>query len=203
MRALKALRNTATGGAYAGNLRRFATLGTLRAMHRLGMIRADAGTIQHGVYVSLTEHGRACSEDAATLDGVTECNVCDLLEALAAERAKVLALTLELQRKDDDVLAKAVQYADEATRLEKELAAERAKVALLSAPPDPRDLMREDTMARDLEELRATLAKVEAERDAWKESASMACETPADDCDCAGCRYADEKMMPKGTKETP
>jgi hypothetical protein len=66
---------------------------------------------------------------------------------------------------------------------------------LLGHSPKPTEV------SEELDRVRATLAKVEADRDEWKESASMACETPADDCTCAGCRYADEKML-KGTKET-
>ena len=44
-------------------------------------------------------------------------------------------------------------------------------------------------------QLAAALAKVaelEAERDAWRTSASMACESPPPRCDCAGCRFAEQ-----------
>jgi hypothetical protein len=58
-KALRALCNTATGVAYAGNLRRFASLSTLRALHRYGLVKADHDVIQMGTVVTITPSGRA------------------------------------------------------------------------------------------------------------------------------------------------
>lgn len=60
-KALKALAKTPNGCAYAGNLSRFGTLGTLRAMHRLGLVTANTPAVQTGTVVTLTEHGRTCA----------------------------------------------------------------------------------------------------------------------------------------------
>ncbi|GAC1476187.1 MAG: hypothetical protein PVSMB8_02770 [Vulcanimicrobiaceae bacterium] len=57
-KALRALCNTARGIAYAGNLRRFASLATLRALHRYGLIEADQSVIQSGTVVTITPSGR-------------------------------------------------------------------------------------------------------------------------------------------------
>lgn len=40
--------------------------------------------------------------------------------------------------------------------------------------------------------LRTQLVEAQRELETWKLSASMACETPPDGCDCAGCRFAQE-----------
>lgn len=48
----------------------------------------------------------------------------------------------------------------------------------------------EAAIARTLRKCAAYTARVEADRDAWERAASMACETPADTCDCAGCSLA-------------
>jgi hypothetical protein len=37
------------------------------------------------------------------------------------------------------------------------------------------------------------IAELEAELAVERDHAAMACETPADGCGCAGCRYADER----------
>lgn len=44
----------------------------------------------------------------------------------------------------------------------------------------------------EAERLRAQIAELER-------SLSMACQSPPDDCDCPGCRYADEVMGAGGT----
>ena len=62
-RALRALRDTATGSAYAGNLRRHATLATLRALHRYGLIKADQDVIQSGTVVTITDSGRVSAQE--------------------------------------------------------------------------------------------------------------------------------------------
>jgi hypothetical protein len=49
-------------------------------------------------------------------------------------------------------------------------------------------------LARLAAERGERIRELEKELDELRESASMACETPPDGCDCAGCRYADEKM---------
>jgi hypothetical protein len=113
--------------------------------------------------------------------------------------------------RDDPALADhalANEYARQATEAEAELATERAKVADLEQRCGEQKVQLDYAHAgqlgdaEELDDLRATLAKVEAERDAWKESASMACERAADDCTCAGCRYAAEVHAPKGTTGT-
>lgn len=38
----------------------------------------------------------------------------------------------------------------------------------------------------------ARIAELEAERDEWRTSASMACEDPSPHCGCAGCRFAEQ-----------
>jgi len=57
-KALRALRETASGSAYAGNLKRFASLPTLRALHRYGLVKADQDVIQGGTVVTITPSGR-------------------------------------------------------------------------------------------------------------------------------------------------
>ena len=57
-RALQYLASQTTGTAYAGNLRRHASLATLRALHRYGLVKADESVIQSGTVVTLTESGR-------------------------------------------------------------------------------------------------------------------------------------------------
>ena len=50
--------------------------------------------------------------------------------------------------------------------------------------------MFEEAVARTLRRCAAYAALVEDDRDVWELAASMACETPAGDCDCAGCSLA-------------
>lgn len=58
-KALRYLANeTATGSAYAGNMRRYASLATLRALHRYGLVKADQDAIQSGTVVTITPSGR-------------------------------------------------------------------------------------------------------------------------------------------------
>jgi hypothetical protein len=56
--ALRKLAATATGGAYAGNLRGV-RLTTLRALHRFGLVKTDTGdVIQSVTFVTITQSGR-------------------------------------------------------------------------------------------------------------------------------------------------
>jgi len=56
--ALRRLRATATGSAYAGNLPGV-RLSTLRALHRYGLVKTDTGdVIQEGTVVTITQSGR-------------------------------------------------------------------------------------------------------------------------------------------------
>jgi hypothetical protein len=48
--------------------------------------------------------------------------------------------------------------------------------------------------------LRAKITKLEAERDEWRTSASMACENPPPRCDCAGCRFAEQYRAEEAAK---
>ena len=48
-----------------------------------------------------------------------------------------------------------------------------------------------DVVLPEIESLRTQLAEVTAERDEWKHLAEMACTSPADGCDCDGCRTAE------------
>ncbi len=64
---------TATGGAYAGNVRRKVRLQTFRALHRLGLVEGDRGEIvQESTFVRLTPHGRASVSDVAQRIGAQE-----------------------------------------------------------------------------------------------------------------------------------
>lgn len=56
-KALRRLRDTATGGAYATNIAGV-TLPTLRALHRYGLVKADTDVIQRGTFVTITQSGR-------------------------------------------------------------------------------------------------------------------------------------------------
>jgi hypothetical protein len=130
----------------------------------------------------------------------TESELSAVLAAMEPEqRARVLGGFAGIDMVKAVVSDRAVmQKFDE---LQAELAAERAKVASL----EKHAAMGRNLLAgcrEDNRQLRATLAKVESERDAWEESASMACERAADDCTCAGCRYAAEVHAPKGTTES-
>ncbi len=65
-RALRYLANeTATGSAYAGNMRRYATLPTLRALHRFGLVKSDQDVIQSETLVTITESGRESAKSWA------------------------------------------------------------------------------------------------------------------------------------------
>lgn len=63
-RALEALIQTPSGSAYAANLRPKVRLVTLRALHRLGLVRADEDPIQEGTVVQLTGSGRDSIQQA-------------------------------------------------------------------------------------------------------------------------------------------
>jgi hypothetical protein len=60
-RALKALLATPKGGGRIWHFRRVARASTFRAMHRLGLVRADDERFQGDTFVWLTEHGRTCA----------------------------------------------------------------------------------------------------------------------------------------------
>lgn len=60
-----------------------------------------------------------------------------------------------------------------------------------------------DVMFVDLPRLLAQVAALEVERAKLLDRMQMACETPADDCDCAGCLYAAEVSDARDALETP
>jgi hypothetical protein len=65
-KALRRLRDTATGCAYAGNLAGV-RLSTLNALHRHGLVKADDTWIQRGTVVTITQSGReSIADDEAT-----------------------------------------------------------------------------------------------------------------------------------------
>ena len=64
-KALLALCETANGIAYAGNMRRRASLATLRALHRHGLVKADTDVIQAGTVVTITQSGRDSAGELA------------------------------------------------------------------------------------------------------------------------------------------
>lgn len=121
-------------------------------------------------------------------DGNPDCQVClvkELESQLSAALAKVEELSL--------VALEAAAMLSETNHgglthlrsVSMQMALEAARV------PIPPSCSRCPHPARD--GLAAKVAELEAELVTWKESASMACEEPASECDCAGCSYAREK----------
>ncbi len=48
----------------------------------------------------------------------------------------------------------------------------------------------------------ARASELERELAQWRTSASMACESPPDRCDCAGCRFAEQLNVARTEQET-
>lgn len=67
---------------------------------------------------------------------------------------------------------------------------------IIDTPNQPIARPRRDQLEHDrlqILELRRRVADLEAWNEQLLDDAGMACETPADDCECAGCRYASER----------
>lgn len=66
-KALRALRDTVCGCAYAGHLRGV-RLNTLQSLHRHGLVSADTPAVQSGTVVTITDSGRLSISDDRWVD---------------------------------------------------------------------------------------------------------------------------------------
>lgn len=116
------------------------------------------------------------------------------LRVVITEMIEVFTLTPE-EYIDDPVAAMRMVLArlDEAKADAKEHlaraeAAEKERDELKERNYDVRRVM--DILEAERDELKAKLEKAEESARTWERSASMACETPADKCECSGCSFA-------------